>query len=89
VGRAKKSAARLQDQLSLVHWAAREFGYESAREMRADLREGRVEHGFDEAGRSFLALRLRSRGSNLRIPEGDLDCYDENIRTHLAAMNAR
>ena len=84
-----KNTPKLEDQLALVHWIAREFGYESAGELRKDLHEGVVEPGFDSSGRSFVALRLLSRGSRLRMSEDDLRCYDDNIRRHLAPMNAR
>ena len=86
---APRKTSKLEDQLSLVRWVAREFGYESARELREDIHEGSVEPGFDSSGRSFTALRLLSRGSRLRIGEDDLRRYDDNIQSHLAVMNAR
>ena len=88
-GTVSKRSPRLMDQLSLVHWVAREFGYESAADLRKDLHEGAVGPGFDSEGRSFVALRLLSRGSWLRIGQDDLRQYDDNIRSHLARMNAK
>lgn len=87
--RAAKKTPKLEGQLSLVHWIAREFGYESAGKLHKDLHEGVVEPGFDASGPSFVALRLLSRGSRLRMSKDDLRGYDDNIRSHLASMNAR
>ncbi len=88
-GGASNRSPKLVDQLSLVHWVAGEFGYKSAADLRKDLHESAVGPGFDAEGRSFVALRLLSRGSALRIGEDDLRQYDENIQSHLARMNAK
>ena len=88
-GAAARKTPKLEDQLSLVRWVAHEFGYGSARELREDIHEGAVEPGFDSSGRSFTTLRLLSRGSRLRVGEDDLRRYEDNIRSHLAGMNAR
>ena len=83
---AARSFPRLENELSLVRWIAREFGYDSARELREDTK--RAGDGFDSSGRSLVGLRLLSRGDRLRITEDDLVRYDDNIRSHLAGMNA-
>jgi hypothetical protein len=78
---------RLEHRLVLLEWATRLLGYDSNREVLADLRQ--VDEGFDGQGRSFVTLHLLARGSKLRLSEDELARYDGNIRRHLGAMNAR
>jgi hypothetical protein len=78
---------KLEERLALLAWLNDRFGYRSNREMLADMKE--ADEGFDASRRSFIYHRLIARGSKLQIPPADLACYDENIGSHLAAMNVR
>lgn len=78
---------RLEQQLILLSWLNRQFGYESNRRLLEDLRE--ADEGFDSSGRSHVALRIQSRGKELRIHPDDLLRYDRNVRQHIQAINAR
>ena len=78
---------KLEERLVLLAWLNDRFGYKSNREMLEDLKE--ADEGFDAAGRSGVYYRLLSRGAKLKVSSADLARYDENIRDHLAAMNAR
>ncbi len=78
---------KLEERLVLLAWLNDRFGYKSNRELLADMKE--ADEGFDAAGRSFVYHRLIARGAKLKIPPADLARYDDNIRSHLAAMNAR
>ena len=85
--RTGKTVSRLEKRLSLVHWVASEFGYDSAQALREDTKG--AGDGFDSSsGHSFVALRLLSRRDRPRIPADDLARYDDNIRAHLGSMNA-
>lgn len=77
----------LEARLVLLAWLNRQFGYESNREMLADLKK--TEEGFDSDGRSYIYHRLLSRGSKVEISQDDLTRYDDNIRKHLNDMNNR
>lgn len=44
---------------------------------------------FDADGRSFVYHRLVARGDKARIVPAELARYDDNIRVHLEAINAR
>ncbi len=78
---------RLERQLILLFWLNGQFGYESNSELLKDLRE--ADEGFDSSGRSYVVLRIQSRGAEIQIPPDDLLRYDENIRQHVEAMNVR
>ena len=78
---------RLEERLVLLAWLNDHFGYEHNRDLLADLKE--TAEGFDATGRSFLYYRLLGRGDKVKIPAADLARYDDNIRSHLQAMNAR
>ena len=48
-----------------------------------------ADEGFDADGRSYVFWRLKSREDGLvGLTAQDLERYDDNIREHLAAMNA-
>ena len=80
-------AAVLEQRLVLLAWLNRQFGYPRNRDLLADNRE--TDEGFDTEGRSFVYHRLMSRGDALSISPDALARYDDNIRRHLRAMNAR
>lgn len=81
------SFARLEQQLILLSWLNRQFGYESNKRLLEDLRE--ADEGFDSSGLSYVALRIQSRGEELRVHPDDLLRYDCNVRQHTQAINAR
>jgi hypothetical protein len=45
--------------------------------------------GFDPNGRSFIYHHFIGQSSRVKIPPDDLETYDDNIRNHLLAINAR
>ena len=77
----------LEQRLALLTWLNRQFGYEYNRDLLTDTKE--TDEGFDSEGRSFVYYRLISRGDSVDIPPDALAQYDDNIRSHLHAMNAR
>ncbi len=77
---------KLEHRLTLLAWLIDLLGYRSNRELLEDMK--RAEEGFDAHGRSYICHRLVSRGSKVQIPDSDLARYDDNIRMHLAAINA-
>ena len=78
---------KLEKRLVLLAWLNNLFGYKSNQELLSDMRE--ADEGFDSYGRSFIYHRLVGRGDKLNVALTDLDRYDENIRTHLTAINQR
>ena len=76
---------RLERRLTLLSWLRDLLGYVDTKALLDDIRP--VREGFDADGRSYVYPRLASRDS-LKIPTTDLERYDDNIRDHLAAMNA-
>jgi len=78
---------RLENRLVLLAWLNDLFGFQSNRDLLADMRE--AAEGFDASGRSYIYHRLEARGNKVKVPLADLARYDENVRTHLEAMNAR
>ncbi len=78
---------RLEERLVLLAWLNSLFGYEHNRDLLADLKE--AAEGFDASGHSYVYHRLEARGDKVKIPLADLARYDDNIREHLRAMNAR
>ena len=78
---------RLEQRLVLLAWLNGHFGYESNRDLLADMKE--AGEGFDASGRSYVYHRLEARGDRVRMRLGDLARYDDNVREHLRAMNAR
>lgn len=77
---------KLENRLLLLSWLNSLLGYEKNRELLEDLKQ--AEEGFDAQGRSHIYYRLISRGSKLKISADDLARYDDNIRAHLAVINA-
>ena len=77
---------KLENRLLLLSWLNSLLGYEKNRELLEDMKQ--AEEGFDAQGRSHIYYRLISRGSKLKISADDLARYDDNIRAHLAVINA-
>lgn len=78
---------KLEQRLVLLSWLNSLFGYKSNRELLADMKE--AAEGFDASGRSYIFHQLEARGGKVQVPLADLARYDDNIRGHLHAMNAR
>ena len=78
---------KLEQRLILVAWLNNQFGYKNNQELLQDIRESG--EGFDAEGRTHVYRRLMSRGGRVRIPLGDLERYDDNLRVHLRAISAR
>lgn len=78
---------KLENRLVLLAWLNSLLGFEHNRDLLADIKE--ADEGFDSTGRSHIYQRLISRGSKVKIASSALARYDDNIRTHLAAMNRR
>ena len=78
---------KLEQRLVLLSWLNDHFGYQSNRDLLADMKE--TAEGFDASGRSYVFRRLESRGDKVKIPPTDLVRYDDHIRQHLQRMNAR
>lgn len=83
----KPEYVKLEQRLVLLTYLNNLFGYESNRDLLADLRE--AGEGFDASGRSYVYHRLIARGDKVKITPAELARYDDNIREHLQAMNAR
>ena len=77
----------LEQRLVLLAWLNRQFGYTHNRDLLTDTKE--TDEGFDAEGRSYVYHRLISRGDGVNIAPDALARYDDNIRKHLNAMNAR
>jgi len=78
---------KLEQRLVLLAWLNGRFGYAHNRDLLADVKE--AAEGFDASGRSYVYHRLEARGDRVKIPLPDLARYDDHIREHLRAMNAR
>lgn len=82
----KPEYVKLEQRLVLLAWLNSLFGYDSNRDLLADLRE--AGEGFDASGRSYVYHRLIARGAKVKIAPAALARYDDNIREHLVEMNA-
>ena len=72
--------------MALLAWLHRQLAYPDTRTLLEDIKQ--AAEGFDPEGRSYAFARLAARSD---LPEGmknSLERYDDNIRVHLAAMNA-
>jgi hypothetical protein len=78
---------KLENRLILLAWLNSLLGFKKNKDLLDDAKG--TDEGFDASGRSFLYHHLIGRGSQVQIPSDDLERYDENIRTHLAAINRR
>jgi len=86
-GQAPTEYIKLEQRLVLLAWLNDLFGYGSNKELLADMKE--AAEGFDASGRSYVYHGFIARGNKVKIPPEDLARYDDNIREHLAAINAR
>ncbi|MDE3258789.1 MAG: DEAD/DEAH box helicase family protein [Gemmatimonadota bacterium] len=77
----------LDQRLVLLAWINQQFGYEQNRDLLRDMKL--AAEGFDPDGRSHVYHRLISRGDAVNVEPDTLLQYNENIRNHLNAMNAR
>ena len=78
--------ASLERQLVLLDWLHHLLGYTDTRELLGDIKK--AAEGFRPDGHSYACQRLLSRERPTTICEDDLNRYDDNIRNHLAEMNA-
>ena len=78
---------KLEQRLVLLAWLNGLFGYKSNRDLLKDMKK--AAEGFDASGRSYIYYQLEARGDKVQVPPADLARYDDNIREHLRAMNAR
>jgi len=78
---------KLENSLVLLAWLNSLFGYKSNRELLAAMKD--AQEGFDANGQSYIRYHLTGRGDKVRIPLAVLGAYDDNIRSHLASINAR
>jgi len=76
---------KLENRLILLAWLNSLLGFKKNKDLLDDAKG--TEEGFDASGRSFLNHHLIGRGSQVQIPADELERYDDNIRTHLAAIN--
>jgi len=86
-GNASTQYVKLEQRLVLLAWLNDLFGYKSNRDLLTDMKE--TAEGFDASGRSYIYHQLEARGVKVQAPLTDLARYDDNIREHLRAMNAR
>ena len=85
--RAANDYAKLEQRLVLLSWLNEQLGYNNNRELLADIKQ--ADEGFNADGHSHINIRLTSRATRLKeVSVDDLERYDNNIRQHLAAMNA-
>ena len=76
---------RLEHRLILLSWLHDRLGYESTKGLLEDIKPAK--EGFDADGRSHICRMLTAQ-SDVKVPDVDLERYDDNIREHLAVMNA-
>ena len=80
-----RSYARLEQRLTLLSWLHDLLGYADTKQLLESVKP--TNEGFDGDGRSYVYALLASRAS-LKILKTDLERYDDNIREHLASVNA-
>jgi hypothetical protein len=78
---------KLEERLVLLTWLNSQLGYESNRELFNDTSQ--TDEGFDASGRSYIYHLLEARGAKVKLSLPSLARYDDNIREHLDAINAR
>jgi hypothetical protein len=76
---------KLEKRLVLLAWLNHLFGYQSNRDLLADMKK--AQEGFDPFGQSHVRHLLADLNITLRVPLPDLGRYDDNIRNHLVAIN--
>ena len=80
-----RSYARLEQRLTLLSWLHDLLGYADTKQLLESVKP--TNEGFDGDGRSYVYALLASRAS-LKVLKTDLERYDDNIREHLASVNA-
>ncbi len=84
---APRGYARLEQRLALLAWLHGQLGYAKTSDLLAAVKP--TDEGFDPNGRSHIYALLAARAGQLvGVTTDDLQRYDDNIRTHLAALNA-
>lgn len=78
---------KLEQRLVLLAWLNGLFGYENNRDLLADMKA--AGEGFDASGRSYGYHLLEACVDKVKIPLTVLPRYDDDVREHLRAMNAR
>jgi hypothetical protein len=78
---------KLEERLVLLAWLNGQLGYQTNRALLADACQ--TDEGFDASGRSYIYHLLEARGDKVKLPLPELARYDDNIREHLRAINAR
>ena len=77
----------MAQKLVLLDWLHQRLGYDNTEQLLADIKQ--ADEGFNPEGRSHIYARLASRAGRMpEVTKSDLQRYDDNIRTHLAEMNA-
>jgi len=84
---ANREYIKLERRLVLLAWLNSLLGYKNNRDLLTDGKE--VAEGFDASGRSYVYHRLEARGDRVQVPLADLARYDDHIREHVRAINAR
>ena len=69
----------------LLGWANLQFGFRSNQALFDAMKD--TEEGYHPDGRSHVGRMLGSR-KHCMVPAGDLARYDDNVRRHLATINA-
>ncbi len=77
---------KLENRLVLLAWIRDLLGYKDNRELLTDIKQ--ADEGWDSYGRSYVYHRLVGRGDKLQIPLPVLGRYDDNIKSHIKAINA-
>jgi hypothetical protein len=86
-GNGGQEYVKLEQRLTLLAWLNGLFGFKNNRDLLADVSE--AAEGFDASGHSYVHHRLIARGDKVKVGAAELARYDDNIREHLRAMNAR
>ena len=81
-----RTLERLEARLMLLGWANLQFGFGSNQALFDAMKD--AEEGYHPDGRSHVGRMLGSR-KQCTVAPGDLARYDDNVRRHLASMNAR
>jgi len=82
----KNQYVKLENRLVLLAWLRDLLGFKDNRELLSDIKQ--ADEGWDPYGRSYVYHRLVGRGEKLQIPLPMLGRYDDNIKSHVNAINA-
>lgn len=86
-GTNKQGYAKLEERLTLLHWLHGQLGYDDTQHLLKYTKE--CDEGYDGSGRSWVSLHLETRSGKMPgLAADDLEKYDNNIRRHLANLNA-